>query len=180
MPLKVRNAIPTDIPQLIELERFSPTAAHWSEDQYRRAIEPPGDFPPRVALVTELDDLLRNEIKVPAVSPQQPGRQGPSAAESRCTPVGFLVAMDVSGEWQLENIVVGREFCRRGIGMQLIEALLARVRARKGRTVCLEVRESNVAARKLYQKAGFQETGRRKLYYSNPAEDGILYRRSVL
>ena len=38
----------------------------------------------------------------------------------------------------------------------------------------LEVRESNLAARKLYLHAGFAEEGRRKDYYREPKEDAII------
>jgi ribosomal-protein-alanine N-acetyltransferase len=38
------------------------------------------------------------------------------------------------------------------------------------------VRESNQAARALYIQLGFEESGRRKLYYANPQEDAVLYR----
>jgi ribosomal-protein-alanine N-acetyltransferase len=41
-------------------------------------------------------------------------------------------------------------------------------------TVLLEVRESNVAARRLYRKLGFTEHGRRSNYYLQPAEDALL------
>ena len=41
--------------------------------------------------------------------------------------------------------------------------------------ILLEVRESNLAARRLYEKHGFRESGRRPKYYSNPIEDAILY-----
>jgi ribosomal-protein-alanine N-acetyltransferase len=46
--------------------------------------------------------------------------------------------------------------------------------------VFLEVRESNSAARTLYEKAGFEATGLRKSYYANPVEDAVLYRRSQI
>ena len=42
--------------------------------------------------------------------------------------------------------------------------------------VFLEVRESNRAARALYEKWAFVENDRRKRYYSNPEEDAIVYR----
>mgnify|MGYP002582415600 FL=1 len=38
----------------------------------------------------------------------------------------------------------------------------------------LEVRESNLAARRLYEKNGFEIVGKRKNYYEKPAEDAIL------
>jgi ribosomal-protein-alanine N-acetyltransferase len=53
--------------------------------------------------------------------------------------------------------------------------LLDQVRARGGREILLEVRDSNVAARRLYEGAGFQENGRRPAYYRNPDEDAVLY-----
>jgi ribosomal-protein-alanine N-acetyltransferase len=42
--------------------------------------------------------------------------------------------------------------------------------------VYLEVRESNRAARSLYVKCAFIESGHRKSYYSEPEEDAVLYR----
>jgi ribosomal-protein-alanine N-acetyltransferase len=38
----------------------------------------------------------------------------------------------------------------------------------------LEVREGNLAAIKLYEKAGFVSTGKRKAYYRDPDEDARL------
>jgi ribosomal-protein-alanine N-acetyltransferase len=48
-------------------------------------------------------------------------------------------------------------------------------RERGADTVFLEVRESNLAARRLYEKATFVEKGRRQLYYQEPEEDAIVY-----
>jgi ribosomal-protein-alanine N-acetyltransferase len=39
----------------------------------------------------------------------------------------------------------------------------------------LEVRASNTAAQKLYEKTGWEKVGVRRNYYSFPREDGILY-----
>ena len=49
-------------------------------------------------------------------------------------------------------------------------------RARGAKAVFLEVRESNQAARALYEKWAFLESGRRRRYYQEPDEDAILYR----
>jgi ribosomal-protein-alanine N-acetyltransferase len=40
----------------------------------------------------------------------------------------------------------------------------------------LEVRESNAAARRLYESLGFEQVGERPAYYENPAETGIVMR----
>jgi [ribosomal protein S18]-alanine N-acetyltransferase len=88
---------------------------------------------------------------------------------------GFICAKAVASEWEIENIVVGSGFLRCGIANELLRALLQRVEREAATAIGLEVRQSNLAARGLYEKHGFREVGRRRDYYRNPAEDGILY-----
>jgi len=90
---------------------------------------------------------------------------------------GFIVGRDLGREWEIENVVVAPSEQRRGLGTQLVQELLGMARRRGARDVYLEVRESNGAARSLYSKMGFTESGRRKSYYSNPEEDAVLYRK---
>jgi [ribosomal protein S18]-alanine N-acetyltransferase len=92
---------------------------------------------------------------------------------------GFVVAASVGREWEIENVVVAEEARRRGLGGSLMQALMERARRQGAESVFLEVRESNVAAVALYRKWGFKEAGKRKGYYSAPAEDGLLYRKSM-
>lgn len=144
---------------MIALERATPNAAHWTEEQYR-ALFSTGEREWReVVLVAE-------------------GRLDGASAEGRSgdTRLGFLAARRVDPEWELENIVVAASACRMGIGKRLLGALLAEAAKTNNAAVFLEVRESNVAARALYGKAGFRESGRRKSYYKDPLEDAILYR----
>lgn len=89
--------------------------------------------------------------------------------------VGFLVARGIASEWELENIVVASDARGKGIGMALLRFLQARVREAGGAPIHLEVRDSNAAARHLYEKAGFLQSGRRKAYYTDPSDDAILY-----
>jgi len=93
--------------------------------------------------------------------------------------VGFLVARHVSGEWELENIVVSEESRGKGIGAGLLGELFSRARLSGDSSVFLEVRESNSAARGLYAKVGFEESGRRRGYYSNPQGDAVLYSKTL-
>ncbi len=88
---------------------------------------------------------------------------------------GFVCAQAVAGEWELENVVVAAGFLRRGIANELMRALIQRAKNEAASAILLEVRESNVAARRLYEKHGFREVGRRPAYYKDPAEDAILY-----
>jgi ribosomal-protein-alanine acetyltransferase len=196
--MNIRPATPDDVVGILEIDRSSLTAAHWSEEQYRGAIQPAGDDPDRVVFVAEMDGSLMTGYRVKTHTRSQRVRKGWGARQSgdgspeqcadktsapaelrRRTLVGFLVARHVSEEWELENLVVASAFRGRGFGSQLLRALLARVREAESRGLFLEVRESNAAARKLYQNAGFRETGRRRRYYADPAEDAVLYSKCV-
>jgi len=96
-------------------------------------------------------------------------------AESEGELCGFVCAASVAGEWELENIVVANDYLRRGIADALLRGLLDHARRARVARVFLEVRESNLPARRLYEKHGFQKTGERRAYYQHPAEGAILY-----
>ena len=93
--------------------------------------------------------------------------------QSGCV-VGFIVGHQADDEWEIENIAVTGAARRHGLGSRLVGELLDLARSRGGKSVFLEVRESNRAARSLYEKWAFIEVGRRKMYYQNPAEDALL------
>ncbi len=88
---------------------------------------------------------------------------------------GFVCAHPVAGEWEIENIAVAVKFLRHGIASELIRELLQVAQRQAAATMLLEVRDSNFAARGLYEKHGFREVGRRTEYYRDPVEDAILY-----
>jgi ribosomal-protein-alanine N-acetyltransferase len=88
---------------------------------------------------------------------------------------GFACAKVVAGEWEIENIVVAPEFQRRGAASQLMGALIREAQSRAGTRIVLDVRESNLPARHLYENHGFNPVGRRKGYYQHPVEDAVLY-----
>jgi ribosomal-protein-alanine N-acetyltransferase len=63
---------------------------------------------------------------------------------------------------------------RRRIGERLLLALLDMARDRHAREATLEVRLSNLAARRLYEKYGFRPVGIRPRYYSDNQEDALI------
>jgi [ribosomal protein S18]-alanine N-acetyltransferase len=149
--VRVRRADAADIPAMMELESQSPAAAHWPRQQYEGLFVPKGDQhrAERFAWVAEEESEAREVF-------------------------AFLVARKIDSEWELENIAVARSSRQRGVGTRLLDEFIAHARGEQGSGIFLEVRESNHKARALYRKAGFEEIGLRKSYYSNPAEDAIL------
>jgi ribosomal-protein-alanine N-acetyltransferase len=63
---------------------------------------------------------------------------------------------------------------RRGIGERLLLGLLDIAVARRAREATLEVRLSNMPARRLYEKYGFRPVGIRPRYYSDNGEDALI------
>jgi len=79
-----------------------------------------------------------------------------------------------AGEVHLLNVAVHPEWRRRGLGSMLLERMKAIASSEGVEKIWLEVRPSNLAARNFYQKAGFEEIGRRKRYYTDTGEDAIV------
>lgn len=92
---------------------------------------------------------------------------------------GYVVAWYVMDEAELANLAVAPDLRGHGIGQALLDAMLSDASARHVAQVYLEVRESNLAARKLYGTRGFEEVGRRKRYYRSPSEDALILRRTL-
>lgn len=80
-----------------------------------------------------------------------------------------LMSMAV-GEAHILNLCVAPAHQRQGMADYLLRHLLAVARAAGTTLVLLEVRKSNHAAQKLYERHGFRKLGVRKAYY--PAHDG--------
>jgi ribosomal-protein-alanine N-acetyltransferase len=140
----LRLALPADLPSIIALEREVPGLVHWSEQIYAAVFNL--SAPDRNLWVITQDGNLQ----------------------------AFLVARFGATECELENLVVAESQRRRGLASELLRTLIASARERNLDRILLEVRESNQVARALYAKLGFQESGRRKGYYSQPPEDAIV------
>jgi [ribosomal protein S18]-alanine N-acetyltransferase len=156
--VRIRAGGSDDVEFLIAMGRDS-SSVQWSERQYRDLFECASGSASRLVLVAEYEES--NSKDAPA---EYNGR------------VGFLIAQQIAPELELENIVVSAAVRRTGLGTRLLNALLDAAGETNSEAVFLEVRESNAAARGLYEKLGFRQTGRRKSYYANPLEDAILYR----
>ena len=129
---------------IVALERGVPALVHWSEQSYHAVFEP-GAADRALWVIDE-----KAEVQA------------------------FLIARFSAAECEVENLVVAGQHRRRGFGSLLLQTLIAAARARDVERILLEVRESNEAARSLYERFGFGSSGKRKAYYTLPTEDAIL------
>lgn len=88
--------------------------------------------------------------------------------------VGYAMLYIVCGEADIVRVAVLPEYRRQGIAEKL---LLKSFEINETDAVFLDVRESNAAAINLYKSLGFEDTGIRKDYYSNPTENAILMKK---
>ena len=75
--------------------------------------------------------------------------------------IGYFVAMPGVEEAHLLNITVAPEFQQQGWSVVLLDALALWARGRGAQWLWLEVRVSNLRARQVYEKYGFQRVGER-------------------
>lgn len=115
----------------------------------------------RAAFVTELSRQDRRYLVA-----TDPGESGDRV-------VGFAGAALLGDAAHVMTIAVAPAQQGRGVGARLLDGLLAEVVGAGLRAATLEVRTSNVAARRLYRRAGFTEAGVRPAYYPD-GEDAVI------
>jgi [ribosomal protein S18]-alanine N-acetyltransferase len=95
--------------------------------------------------------------------------------------IGYGVMSLGAGEAHVLNVCVRDEYRSLGFGRRLLEHLLKRAQASGVNEAFLEVRPSNLAAIRLYQRLGFEQIGIRRGYYQAPdgREDAIVLKLEV-
>jgi ribosomal-protein-alanine N-acetyltransferase len=143
----IRAMMEGDLDRVMEIAASLATAPQWARSAYKDAIAS-GDGPRRTALV----------------------------AEHSADVIGFVVARVVGPLAEIETIAIAGNAQGYGFGSSLLLALLEELKLAGAEEVELEVRASNGAALRMYERAGFREVGRRREYYRGPVEDAVLLR----
>lgn len=94
--------------------------------------------------------------------------------------VACIFGVKVADEAEILNLAVKTAQRRKGEATELVRWLLAEWIQDGVRHIFLEVRASNAAAIKLYERLGFRQVGRRKDYYSNPLADALVLERQEI
>jgi [ribosomal protein S18]-alanine N-acetyltransferase len=144
--VQIRDATYNDLPGVLDIERLAFTQP-WSLASFRRELSL--SFSRLMLAVTE-----------------EEGEGGSRIA-------GYLCRWLVAGESHILNVAAHPDFRRRGVGTALLAAAIDEARARNVSLMILEVRRSNLEARRLYRKFGFEERRLRRNYYG-PGEDALV------
>ncbi|MDE5892060.1 MAG: ribosomal protein S18-alanine N-acetyltransferase [Acetatifactor sp.] len=88
--------------------------------------------------------------------------------------VGCCGVTNVSGDGEIDNVVVDEAYRSRGIATALLRETLRRGYDMGVEAFTLEVRVSNAPAIHIYEKAGFVSEGIRPHFYEKPTEDAMI------
>ena len=88
--------------------------------------------------------------------------------------VGYAGIWVVAGEAQVMRVAVRKELRNRGLGLALTQALIQKAWDAGAEAITLEVRESNAAAQKVYERCGFVSEGVRPNYYEDTHEGAVI------
>ena len=134
----------TDIPAVLEIERLS-FPNPWRQSAFEGEVDNSSISHPLVVIHSRLKKII-----------------------------GYLIYWHIKEEVQISNICIHPDFRRLGIGEMILHDLIAGVKENGAEYIILEVRPSNMSAKRLYEKLGFQNVGVRRNYYMNPQEDADI------
>ncbi|MCX6559900.1 MAG: ribosomal protein S18-alanine N-acetyltransferase [Candidatus Aminicenantes bacterium] len=141
----IRRMVPADLPEVLAIERQS-FSNPWLESTFGGEIQNMG-------------------LSHPMVATARPGGEV----------IGYVLYWLVSEEMQINNVAVHPDWRRRRIGERMLRAVMDDAKRRGATYAILEVRQSNRAARTLYERTlGFGFLAVREDYYTQPTEDAIV------
>ena len=141
-----------DIEAIVNLDRLC-FGGLWSEDSYRREL------------------TSENSYFLGIIA---------SGANQNREPIGFGCFWAILDEAHITLLGIHPQYQGQGWGKLLLCALLHKAREIQMARATLEVRDSNQIAIHLYEQYGFETLGRRKKYYQDTGEDGLIMWRGRL
>ena len=92
---------------------------------------------------------------------------------------GYIILLHYFDEGELLNIATSPEMRKNGIAKKLMDKMISVMKEKEINRILLEVRESNVPAKTLYESYGFSSIAVRKNYYSKPTENAIVMEKHI-
>jgi ribosomal-protein-alanine N-acetyltransferase len=95
-------------------------------------------------------------------------------ADAEETLVAYLIISRYADAWHVMNVAVHDDYRGRGVATRLLNRLFELTAGDDQRGYTLEVRVSNTAAIRLYERLGFVARGVRRGYYTDNREDALI------
>lgn len=115
--------------------------------------------------------ILEQELKIPAAQVWVTLHRGKR--------VGYIDFWVVKDEMELVSVAVSPKYKRRGVGEFMMRRMCRFAEQHRAQFIYLDVRQSNLAAQRLYEKFGFNKVGVRRRYYSDNQEDAIIMKKEM-
>ncbi|SEC32493.1 GNAT family N-acetyltransferase [Terriglobus roseus] len=163
--IRIRPATAEDIPAVQRITLASPTAPHWTTEQFGESIATSSTATVRrTVLLAELTTLKQQVIGFAVIS-------------------ALVSVYPIDAE--LESIAVDPDHRGKGAGAALLQAATDWLTSlptsgELAAVIRLEVRVSNHPAIRLYRSHGFVDVATRTAYYANPREDAICMEREIV
>ena len=175
LPLLLRPMQWYDLDQVAAIERDAfPTL--WPGTSYRREMR---NRQAEYSICEHREEHLTLPPKRPRRSLMdwlRRRRQEPPLEAPRTVPllIGYVGLWYMAGEAHIVSIAVREAYRGLGAGELLMLGAIEMALRRGCEVLTLEVRVSNEAAQRLYEKYGFKNVGLRRRYYSDNGEDAYI------
>lgn len=94
--------------------------------------------------------------------------------------VGYMGIWIIFEQAQLTNLAVNKKYQGKGYGRKLLEMGISLCQEAGCEIMTLEVRQSNVVAKLLYQSCGFEKVSVKKDYYQDNHEDADVMMKGLI
>lgn len=94
--------------------------------------------------------------------------------------VGYMGIWIIFEQAQLTNLAVNKKYQGKGYGRNLLEMGISLCQEAGCEIMTLEVRQSNVVAKSLYQSCGFEKVSVKKDYYQDNHEDADVMMKGLI
>jgi [ribosomal protein S18]-alanine N-acetyltransferase len=158
---RLRRMYLEDLDRVLEIESQSFGPFHWSRNNFSQEL---GN---EMAIYLLIESLETKEKFLD----QSDGRHHELDKNLIVAYGGAWLILD---EMHITTLGTDPEFRRNKLAEAIINNLIEIAVYNKIRGITLEVRESNIAAQKLYEKYGFQKMGLRKNYYEDNQESALI------
>jgi len=165
--IRIALATEENISQVFEIEKEA-ISPPWSFDSLLDEVSRDDSF-----FIVAIEGALEGVLEEPSDRTlEETQKSGPSL-------LGFAILRQVGDDGELLRIAAHKSARRSGVGDLLMGAVFDFAKNNKLLSVFLEVRCSNTAAIRLYEKHGFSALRTRKDYYDNPVENAIVFAKEL-